>query len=303
MLTNISDLQKIVEQDPTKKRLVLCAAADEHSLYAVYRAYKAGYIEPILVGDEQKIRKLAEEKWYDLTGVQIIHETDPKKMVQRSVSLIREGNGEILMKGHISTAQILSGVLNKEWGLRDKKTISHFALFEIPAYHKLLALTDVAMNIAPDLSTKIDILNNAVSFMHKIGVEEPNVAVLAAVEMVNEKMPATTDAALLSIMQRRGQIKNCKIDGPLAFDNAISLESKSHKGITGDVAGNADLLLCPDIEAGNVLYKAFVFFAHAKVASIILGAKAPIVLTSRSDSEETKLNSILLSAASYSFQK
>jgi len=164
-------------------------------------------------------------------------------------------------------------------------------------HHKLISLTDVAMNIAPDLNTKIGIINNSVEFLRKLGIETPKIAVLGAVELVNESMPATIDAALLSKMAERGQIKNCIIDGPLAFDNAISAESAKHKGIKSIVAGDADLLLLPDIEAGNVLYKAFVFFAKAKVAAVVLGARAPIVLTSRSDSEESKLDSIVLAAA------
>ncbi len=220
-------------------------------------------------------------------------------MVKTSVKLIHDGHADILMKGHLSTALMLKGVLNKDWGLRNKPLLSHFAIFDIPQYHKLLAITDVAMNIAPNLQDKIGIINNAVDFFHKLNVPKPKIAALAAVEMVNEKMQATLDAALLSIMQRRGQIRNCIIDGPLAFDNAISFESKEHKGITGPVAGDADILLVPDIEAGNVLYKSFVFFANAKVASVVVGASAPIVLTSRADNEDTKLNSIMLAAASF----
>ncbi|MEH0157964.1 bifunctional enoyl-CoA hydratase/phosphate acetyltransferase [Limibacter armeniacum] len=300
MLTKLSQLKQIAENQQVKKRLVLCAAADEHSLDAVYHAYKEGVITPILVGNEEKIRKMMEEYGFFFIedDIRIVHETKPNKMVETSIKLIRNGEGDILMKGHITTAELLRGVLNKEWGLKEKKVLSHFALFEIPAYHKLLALTDVAMNISPDLEAKMGIINNSVEFMGRIGVETPKIAAIAAVEMVNEKMSATTDAALLSIMNRRGQIRNCTIDGPLAFDNAISFESSEHKGIKGEVAGDADLLLVPDIEAGNVLYKAFVFFANAKVASIILGASVPVVLTSRADSEETKLNSIRLAAAS-----
>ena len=185
-------------------------------------------------------------------------------------------------------------VLNKEWGLRTGRLLSHFALFEVTTYHKLIAVTDVALNIAPNLKDKIAILNNSVSYLNKLGIEQPKVAVLGAVEMVNESMQATLDAALLSKMNQRDQIKNCIIDGPLAFDNAVSTESARHKGIKSEVAGDTDLLLMPDIEVGNVLYKSLVFFAKAKVASVILGASAPIVLTSRSDSKESKFYSILL---------
>ncbi|MBB6462511.1 bifunctional enoyl-CoA hydratase/phosphate acetyltransferase [Flammeovirga kamogawensis] len=299
MLKSISELVDILDTQTVKRRLVLCAAADDNALDAVYRAYKKNIIEPILVGNKEDIKDLCTEMNFDFFDkVEIINVVDPKEMVKTSVSLIHNGKADFLMKGHISTAELMRGVLNKEWGLKKRRVISHFALFDLPAYHKPLALTDVAMNIAPDLETKIGILNNAIEFMRKVGVKKPKVAALAAVEMVNEKMQATLDAALLTIMANRGQIRHCEIDGPLAFDNAISQESSSHKGIKSTVAGDADLLLVPDIEAGNVLYKAFVFFANAKVASIILGAKAPIVLTSRADSMETKLNSIRLAAAS-----
>jgi phosphate butyryltransferase len=175
--------------------------------------------------------------------------------------------------------------------------LSHFALFEVDTYHKVIAVTDVAMNIAPTLHDKIAIVNNSVACLNRLGYTMPKVAVLGAVEMVNENMQATLDAALLSKMNQRDQIKNCIIDGPLAFDNAVSLESAQLKGIKSEVAGDTDLLLMPDIEVGNVLYKSLVFFAKAKVASIILGAMVPIVLTSRSDSEQAKFDSILLAAA------
>jgi phosphate butyryltransferase len=201
------------------------------------------------------------------------------------------------MKGMVGTSTLLKCVLNKEWGLRTGNLLSHFALFEVETYHKVIAVTDVAMNIAPNLKDKIAIVNNSVTCMNRLGYKMPKVAVLGAVEMVNENMEATLHAALLSKMNQRDQIKNCIIDGPLAFDNAVSLISAQNKGIKSEVAGDTDLLLMPDIEVGNVLYKSLVFFAKAKVASIILGALVPIVLTSRSDSEQAKFDSILLAAA------
>jgi phosphate butyryltransferase len=299
MLKKLSDLHEIVKQKKEPKRLVLAVAHDEHSLEAVSQAAKKKYIEAILVGDADEIKRLADKhKKIDVSNFQIIHETNVGEAVAKAVKLVHYGEADILMKGNVGTSVLLKGVLNKEWGLRKADVLSHIALFEVEAYHhKLLALTDVAMNIAPDLNTKIGILNNSIEFLRKLGVETPKVAVLGAVELVNESMPATIDAALLSKMAERGQIKNCIIDGPLAFDNAISSESAKHKGIRSSVAGDADLLLLPDIEAGNVLYKSFVFFANAKVAAVILGARAPIVLTSRSDKEESKLDSIVLAAA------
>jgi phosphate butyryltransferase len=218
--------------------------------------------------------------------------------VEMAVRMVSSKQADILMKGMVGSSTLLKCVLNKDWGLRTGNLLSHFALFEVDTYHKVIAVTDVAMNIAPNLKDKIAIVNNAIGCLHKLGYTMPKVAVLGAVEMVNENMEATLHAALLSKMNQRDQIKNCIIDGPLAFDNAISLESAQHKGIRSEVAGDTDLLLMPDIEVGNVLYKSLVFFAKAKVASIILGALVPIVLTSRSDSEQAKFDSILLAAAS-----
>jgi len=299
MLRKLSDLEAILSKQKSKKKLVLCAAGDLHSIEAAIEAHNKNFVDTILVGDKNKIAEIANELGLNLKGIEIIHEQTLEDTVKTSVKLIHDGHADILMKGYLSTALMLKGVLNKDWGLRNKPLLSHFAIFDIPEYHKLLAITDVAMNIAPNLQDKIGIINNAVDFFQKLNVPKPKIAALAAVEMVNEKMQATLDAALLSIMERRGQIRNCIIDGPLAFDNAISFESKEHKGITGPVAGDADVLLVPNIEAGNVLYKSFVFFANAKVASVVVGASAPIVLTSRADNEDTKLNSIMLAAASF----
>jgi phosphate butyryltransferase len=227
----------------------------------------------------------------------IIHEERDSDAVKKAVRFVRNKEADILMKGNVATATFLRGVLDKEEGLRKGDVLSHFALFEVPTYHKLLGLSDAAMIPAPDFKTKVALINNAVEFMNKLGYEKPKVAVLAAVEMVNESMPATLDAALLSKMNQRGQIKNCIIDGPLAYDNAVSIESARHKGIKSDVAGDADLLIVPDIEAGNILYKAFGFSANATLAAVVLGAAAPIVLTSRSDTEEAKQASIVMAAA------
>ncbi|MCK5078823.1 MAG: bifunctional enoyl-CoA hydratase/phosphate acetyltransferase [Bacteroidales bacterium] len=296
MLRNLSELREIVKKSP-KKKLVVAAAHDEHSLEAVANAAKMKIVDPILVGDKEKMMRIADKLEIDLSRMEIIDETNVGESVAKSVKLVHFGDADILMKGNVGTATLLRAILNKEWGLRRNEILSHIAIFEVPAYHhKLIALTDVAMNIAPQLSAKVNILRNSIEFLHKLGIEEPKIAVLGAVELVNEMMPATLDAALLSKMADRGQIPNCLIDGPLAFDNAISAEAAEHKGIKSNVAGVADLLLLPDIEAGNVLYKSFIFFANAKVAANILGASAPIVLTSRSDSEDSKLDSICLAA-------
>jgi phosphate butyryltransferase len=296
ILKKLEDLRGIVANEPIKK-LVLAAAQDQHSLSAVLRAWKDGIIEPILVGDKEAIQNISAANGYDISGLRIIHEPNTDMAVEMAVKIASSKQADVLMKGKIGTSTLLKCVLNKEWGLRTGNLLSHIALFEVDTYHKLIAVTDVAMNIAPNLKDKIAIVNNSVSCLNKLGIAMPKVAVLGAVEMVNENMEATLDAALLSKMNQRDQIKNCIIDGPLAFDNAVSLESAQVKGIRSEVAGDTDLLLMPDIEVGNVLYKSLVFFAKAKVAAVILGALVPIVLTSRSDSEQAKYDSILLAAA------
>lgn len=297
VLKKLQDIKQLLTDKPVK-RLVLAAAQDGQSLGAVLKAGADNIIEPILIGNRNEIHKVANEFNYDLSGISIIHEEDIEKTTELAVKIVNKGEADVLMKGKVGTSILLKYVLNKEWGLRTGNLLSHIALFEVDTYHKLIAVTDVAMNIAPNLQDKISIVNNSVECLNNLGVMMPKVAVLGAVEMVNESMQATLDAALLSKMNQRHQIKNCIIDGPLAFDNAVSLESANHKGITSDVAGDTDLLLMPDIEVGNVLYKSLVFFARAGVASMILGASSPIVLTSRSDTEQAKYDSILLAAAS-----
>lgn len=296
VLRYLSELKDLLADKPVR-RLVLAAAQDLNSLSSAIKAARDGFIEPILVGDKEAIQNIANTGNIDISGVRMIHEPDTELAVGIAVKMVRSNQADILMKGKVGTSSLLKAVLNKEWGLRTGSLLSHIAIFEVEAYHKLIAVTDVAMNIAPNLQDKIAIVNNSVACLNKLGVEMPKVAVLGAVEMVSENMQATLDAALLSKMNQRDQIKHCLIDGPLAFDNAISLESANHKGIRSDVAGDTDLLLMPDIEVGNVLYKSLVFFAHAKVAAVILGASAPIVLTSRSDSDQAKYDSILLAAA------
>jgi phosphate butyryltransferase len=296
VLKNLNDLRRLVEGGPRKK-LVLAAAQDQHSLGAVYKAWKEDIIEPIFVGNSELIHNICASNNYDITGLRIVNEPNTDMAVETAVRMVRDKQGDALMKGMVGTSTLLKCVLNKEWGLRTGHLLSHFALFEVETYHKVIAVTDVAMNISPNLKDKIAIVNNSVSCLNRLGYKLPKVAVLGAVEMVNENMEATLHAALLSKMNQRDQIKNCIIDGPLAFDNAVSLISAQNKGIKSEVAGDTDLLLMPDIEVGNVLYKSLVFFAKAKVASIILGAQIPIVLTSRSDSEQAKFDSILLAAA------
>ncbi len=296
MIKKLSELHEMARTH-TKKRLVLAAAHDENALEAVVNASKQGIVEAILVGDEKKMQAIAAKLELSLASFKVVDEPNVDQAAAIAVKMVKERQVDILMKGNLGTSSLLRAVLNKEWGLRTGELISHLALFELPAYHKVIGLTDAAMNIAPDLNGKVSLINNAIAYMRKLHITNPRVAVLSAVETVNSDMKSTLDASALSKMAERGQIKDCIIDGPLAFDNAISKKSADYKGIKSPVAGEADLLVADDIESANALYKAFIYFAGAKCAAVILGASAPIVLTSRADSDETKLNSIALAAA------
>lgn len=296
MLTELSQLRELLDRSHKPKKLVLAASEDAHSLNAIVNAANEKIIQPILVGDREKTFGMAEILNLDISKFEFVEAISPLDAITISVKMVHDKKADVLMKGKVGTSDMMSCVLNRDFGLRTGKLLSHFAYFEVETYHKLIAVTDVAMNIAPNLAEKIAILNNSVKVLNNLGIKKPKVAVLGAVEKVNTEMNATLDAALLSKMNQRDQILNCIVDGPLAFDNAVSVESAKHKEIKSDVAGDTDLLLMPDIEVGNVLYKSLVFFARAKVASMIVGASAPIVLTSRSDSEQAKFDSILLAA-------
>ncbi len=296
MLTKLSELHKMARQH-SRRRLVLAAAHDAHAMGAVINAHKNNLVEGIFIGDEKSIKEIGETKGFDLAPFTIIDEPDNAKAAALSVKMVREGEADVLMKGNLGTAILLKAVLNKEYGLRTGEQISHLAVFELPTYHKLIALTDAAMNIAPEFNEKVSITRNAVGFLQKLGIKQPKVAMLSAVETVNPAMKSSMEASAIAKMGDRGQIKGCIIDGPLAFDNAVSRKSAELKGINSPVAGDADLLIADDIDAANGLYKAFIYFARAACAAVILGAAAPIVLTSRADTDDTKLNSIALAAA------
>lgn len=295
-LKSINSFFDIAKNKP-KKRLAVAAADDKPVLKAVGGAMEQGVIEPLLVGDEAKIKAIAEEINFNLDGIEIVNQSNPVAAAAKAVELVRAGGAQILMKGMVQTADFLRAVLNKENGLRTNSLLSHIGFFEMERYHKLIALTDAAQNTYPELPDKIKILNNSVDMMRHLGYENPKVALLAAIEGVNPKMPITLDCAAITMMNKRKQIKNCIVDGPLALDNAVSKEAAEHKGIVSDVAGDADLLFAPNIEVANVLYKTFNYLCGATAAACILGAAAPIVLTSRADNENTKLMSIALAAA------
>ncbi len=284
----------MLAKDKGKKIISVAVAEDEEVLLAVKSAVKEELIVPILVGNRDKIIKIADDIRLNLDGVEIINELDKVEATRLATKLVHDGKAHILMKGLVDTSIIMKQVLDKDVGLRRENVISHVAVFQVEAYHKVLLVTDAAMIVAPDLGQKKEIIQNAVSLARSIGIEMPKVAVLAAKEKVNPKMEATVHGKELADMYRRGEIKNCIVDGPFALDNAVSKESARIKGIESEVAGDADILVVPDIEAGNVLYKALAFLANAKTAGLIVGTKAPIVLTSRADNDEAKLNSIAL---------
>jgi phosphate butyryltransferase len=295
-LKHLDELVDIARDKPTK-RLAVAAADDRAVLDAVNKASMEGIIIPVLVGDQEKIEDMAGSLGMNTQGMAIHHEPDPAKASRKAVALIRQGEADILMKGLVSTAPLLKAVLDKEQGLRKGGTLSHFALIESPYYHKLLGVTDAAMNIAPEFQEKVDMINNAVEVFQGLGFDNPKVAVIAPLEVVNPKIDSTSHAAMLSKMSDRGQLRNCTVDGPFAIDNAVSKEAAEHKKIYSEVAGDADILMTPELNSGNVLYKSLMFLGGSTSAAVIMGAKVPIVLTSRADTEKSKMMSIALAAA------
>ena len=284
-----------------KKTVAVAVAEDHEVIEAVAKAIKLQLAQFRLYGNQEKIMGMLQEHGLQTSEhVEVIAAMSNAEAAELSVKAVRNGEADVLMKGNIPTANILKAVLNKEWGLRKGSVLSHVAAFEVQNYDRLIFVTDAAMNIAPDVTQKAAIIQNTVEVARAIGIDLPKVAPIAAVEVVNPAMQATIDAAMLTQMNRRGQIKDCIVDGPLALDNAVSQIAAEHKGIVSDVAGKADILLVPTIEAGNVLYKSLVYFADAKVGAMIAGAKAPIVLTSRADSAETKVYSLALAVATAS---
>ncbi len=272
------------------RTLAVAVAQDTEVLLAVEAARKLGLAKAILVGVQEEIVALAAKHEVPIEEYTVINVEDKTEACRTAVKLVRDGKADVLMKGLVDTSVILKAVLDKEIGLRDAPVLSHVAVFEVPGMDRLLYVTDAAMNIAPDVEAKKHIIGNSVKVAHALGNERPIVTALCAVEKVNPKMQATLDAAELA----EAGIPGCRVMGPLALDNAVSVEAAKHKGITDPDAGKSDILLVPAIETGNALYKSLVFLAKARNAGMIVGAKAPIVLTSRADSDDAKLNSIAL---------
>lgn len=296
MVANFDDLISKVKAC-SKKTVAVAAAEDDAVLEAVNAAKEQGIADAILVGDEAKIREIAAELKIDLAGYTIINEPDKVKASLTAVKLAHDGKADMYMKGLLDTKTFLKSVLDKEVGLRTGKPLSHVAVFEVEGIQQLLFLTDVAFMTYPTLEDKVNLIENVVTVAHACGIECPKVAPLAAVEVVNPKMPCTVEADELRRMNQEGKIAGCVVDGPLSMDIAIDPEAAAHKGADGrPAAGHADILLFPDIQAGNLVYKTLVHTAQCKNGCILAGTKVPAILTSRSDSFQTKVNSIALAA-------
>ena len=290
--THLLERVKGLEPIPT----AVAHPCDAESLKGPVMAFQAGIIEPILVGPENKIRAVAEEFGIDLHGIRIVNAAHSHDSAALAVSLVRTGDAEALMKGSLHTDELMGEVVARANGLRTSRRISHVFVMDVPTYHRPLLITDAAINIAPTLEEKADIIRNAIDLAHIIGIPEPKVAILSAVETINPKIQSTLDAAALCKMADRGQIKGGLLDGPLAFDNAVSIVAAKTKGIKSAVAGHAEILVVPDLESGNMVAKQLEYLANALTAGVVLGARVPIVLTSRADSAETRTASCVIAA-------
>lgn len=294
----MKDFKQLLQraQKQGAKKLAVAFAQDEDVLSAVSQAAKIGIASGYLVGKTEEIKEIAARIGFDMKGFEIVEEPDPQQAAVKAVGLVSSGKADALMKGLVDTGIILKAALDKECGLRTGSILSHVAAFDLQHYHKLLLVTDAAMNMDLSLETKAALIKNALEVTDALKIENPSVAVIAAKEKVTESMQATVDAAALVDMNKKGEITGCTVRGPYALDNAVSLDAAKTKGIKDPEAGDIDLLIMPNLEAGNVLYKALGFLAGATGAGVIVGAKAPIILTSRADSDDTKLYSIALAA-------
>jgi phosphate butyryltransferase len=296
-MTRISNFAALLQaaREAGPKTIAIAAAEEKEVLQAAQAAENEGIAECILVGDHDTIVQTARCAGVDLSRMEIVHEPGARQAAARVMSLVREGKAEFAMKGRIETGDFLRAALDRETGLRRGRLLSHVGIFEIAGFDRLIFVTDSGVVVAPDIVQKVEIVQNAIDVALALGIDQPKVAILAATEMVNPKIPTTLDAANLSKMADRGQIRGGIVDGPLALDNAISDESSSIKGIHSPVAGQADILVTPDVEAGNMLAKAITYFAKGRMAGVVVGGQSPLIVASRSDPHETKLMSIALS--------
>lgn len=297
MYKDFGDLIASRRKNDDKKRVAVAAAQDEHTLEAVSKAARDGLVEPLLIGDKNKILTLLNGLDQDIPDHRIFDVKDDREAAGIAVALCRDKQADFIMKGKLQTADLLRAVVDKETGLRGERTMSHLGIFQVPAYHKILAITDGGMLLYPTLEEKKQLIENAVAAFHSLGYVNPKVAVLCAAEIINPKMQETLDADLLKKMNEKGELIGCIVEGPISYDLAIDEEAAKIKGFESPVAGDADILVVPNITAGNLLGKAIMYSAHGKMAGFIVGAKVPIVITSRGASSEEKYLSLALSAS------
>lgn len=296
MITSLKQIADNVK-GKTLKRLAVACGEDPHTIEAVGRAVKEGLIKATLTGDKGKIIKVAQENKVDPGTFEIIHEPDQKKALALAIARINGGEADFLMKGLIDSSVYIRGIIDKEKGLLTPgKLLSHVTVIQVPTWKKLIVVSDVAVIPYPDLEAKIAMINYTINVAQRLNIEKPKVALICAVEKVNLKMAPTTDAAIICKMAERGQIKGAVVDGPLATDLAFSSESAKIKGVKSEVAGDADILIFPNIEAGNIFFKTCTYLAQGEIAAVVAGARCPCILTSRSDSEDSKFYSIALGA-------
>jgi len=293
-MKKLNELLTSAKKNNQVLKIVIATAEDEYVLKAIAEFCKSGLMKPILVGNKNKITQILEEKKIDLPSNEIFSVNGEVESAKFSVEMVKTGKGDILMKGLLPTKTFIKEILHKRTGISTSGYFSHLGLFESPYYHKLFGLTDAAINISPDIETKKFIIKNAVEAYHKLGIAVPKVALLAPIEKINSRMQSTVDAAELVKIHESEKITECDIEGPLALDIAISQAAAEHKGISSKIAGHADILIVPEITSGNVFYKSLTYLGNAKAAGILLGADAPVVLTSRADSSESKLYSLAL---------
>ena len=293
MFRNLDELvQAATSQGPT--RIAVAAGHDPDVIEALKQAQEIGLAEGILVGDGKKIRSMTQAIGFELSDHQLIDEPDDAKAARKAIDLIRQGEAKLLMKGKINTAALIRAVLDREAGLRTGRLLSQVIVFQVPGFDRLMVMTDAAINVAPTLAQKAEISRNAIEVAHAIGIPGPNVAILCALEFVNPDMPATMDAAALTLMNRRGQLTGGYVEGPIALDVPLSQFAASRKGIESPLVENTDVFIAPDIEAANILYRAILYFAGGESGGIVMGAKVPLVLLSRAESPETKICSMAI---------
>ena len=296
MIRSFEEIKKKLKEFPVKRRIGVVAAHDEHTLDAVVMAAQDGLVEPVLVGNEEKICQLLKELDFDPAGAKIINVPDPVEAAQEVANLVRAGEVDCVMKGKIETGPLMKVMVNREHGIRRKDTMSLVGFIDSPYYHKVFGVTDVGLLTYPNTEQKVAAIENAATAFHALGIENPKVAILNAVEKVNPKMPETVEAAQIKEMNQKGELSGCLVEGPISYDLAMDAESWKIKGYESPVAGDADILVVPNIVAGNILIKCLSFTGNAKTCGVIMGAMVPLIITSRSSPVEDKFMSIVMSA-------